>query len=175
MADEIERTIVVAYDEDTQRKRAEYLMDETHGENFSRDYQGLARRFEGTEEEFQEAYANLAEKVPEENIRVETAETLDFDNSVSGSWNYDLDLNPEVADSFVHFWFSQKAPGAEQTGENSYDMYSKKFGAAHAEYEVSGDEETDLEVEMEAGSEEALQGFKGLFEDELDQFSNAQR
>lgn len=174
MADEVSRTIVVAYDDDSQRKRAEYQLDEK-SDNFE-TYGGMLRRFEGPEEEFEETYQTLVEKVGEDNLRVETAEEVDMENfEVSDSINYDLDVSEESVTGFLNYWFSSQAPGSEKKGEKSFELYSKKFGSANVEYDTESTESgTQVQAHWEAGSEEALSGFTELFEEDLDQFETAQ-
>lgn len=174
MVDQVSRTIVVTYDEDTERKRAEYQLDEK-SDNFE-NYDGLLRRFEGPEEEFEETYQTLVEKVGEDNLRVETAEEVDMQNhEVSTELNYDLDVSEESVRGFLNYWFGSQAPGSEQKNENSFDLYSKKFGSGNVEYDTETTESgTQIETQWEAGSEEALSGFTELFEESLDQFESAQ-
>jgi hypothetical protein len=174
MVEEVSRTVVVSYDNDSQRKRAEYQMDEK-SDNFD-TYEGLVRRFEGSEEEFQERYQTLVEKVGEENLRVETADEVDMGElEVSTELSYDLGIEEGSVTGFLNYWFNSQAPGGEKTGENSFDLYSKKFGSAQVEYETESTEDgTSVRTEWQAGSEEALAGFTELFEDELDQFEASQ-
>jgi hypothetical protein len=174
MTDEVSRTIVVDYENDNQRKRAEYQLDQKS--NDFETYDGLVRRFEGSEEEFQVTYQTLVEKVGEEKLRVETAEDINMEDiSASKEITYDLGVDENSVSGFLNYFFNSVAPGGEKTGEESFDLYSKKFGKGHVEYTTETTKEgTRVETRWEAGTEEALSGFTGLFEEEVDEFEEAQ-
>ena len=176
MSDEkVTRTVVVDYDDDSERKRAEYQMDQK-SDNFSA-YQGLVRRFEGTEEEFDERYRTLAEKVGDENLYVETAEEIEHEDlAAQEETTYEIGVNSEAVETWMNYWFGSQAPGGQKTGEQSFALYSKKWGQAEVNYETeSTDSVTEVKTNWEAGSQEALEGFKGLFEEELETFEESQR
>jgi hypothetical protein len=179
--DEFARTFVVNYTDEngdkdhSMRKRAEYQMREPFGEFFS-PYEGMIRRFEGDKETFEEAYEAIAKKVGEENIQIERAEEVEMnDLSVSSGFNYDIGLNKEAVDGFLNYWFQTQAPKSEKVSENTYELNHKVHGLGSASYDTEEtDSGTSLEVEWRAHTDEAVEGFAGLFEEELETFVDSQ-
>ena len=179
--EEIARKVIIDYTDEngekdhSLRKRAEYQMRENFGEFFS-PYEGMTRRFEGDEETFEEAYEAIVKKVGEENICVERAEEVEMgDLSSSSELEYDIGVNKDAVDGFLNYWFQTQAPKAEQTGGKTYELNHKVHGLGSVSYDTESiNSGTRLEMEWRANTEESLEGFAELFEEELEEFEGSQ-
>lgn len=177
--DQVQRTVVVDYRDpdgnidDTLRKRAEYQAKK-RGDNVS-PYEGLVRRFEGTQKDFREFYDALVGKVGGDRVHVETAEEVEMqDLEASSEFEYEVEVPKESVDGFLNYWFQSKLPHSEETGENTYDFNHPRLGIGSVDYDTQGiGDRTRVNIEWEAATPEAVEEFAGLFQDDLRDFESA--
>lgn len=157
--------VVVDYEEDTERKRAEYLLDNWEEGTVS-SVRGLTRLVSDTD--IHDLYEALVSKVPEERISTyelsaveETAPTTD------ANLQYRLQADPERADWAMESVLNKRKAVDDPKGERTYAIYTKK-GRAEVSYDITerGDEIL-LDIEIE-GYGEATEFLREYFQEELE-------
>jgi hypothetical protein len=158
---------VVNYETDTERKRAEYLLD-NQKEGDIQPLEGMSRLASGIDVD--ELYDELAAKVPEEQIstyevdRIDTEATREQESIHEEFENVDPDRVTWAMDSIL-----KKRKAVKQgprNGTEIWGVYTKK-GRAEISYQVrSNNESVELDVTIE-GFGDAPGFLEEFIQDEL--------
>jgi hypothetical protein len=156
--------VVVDYDDDTERKRAEYLLD-NWDEGTVTSLHGLTRRVDGTD--IDELYEALAAKVPEEQISAFGIRQLDESaETTNTTLELRVETPPERVEWAMESVLEKRKAVDEPDAENTYAIYSKK-GRARVSYDISPrNHETTLSITIE-GYGDAPGFLREYFEKEL--------
>jgi hypothetical protein len=161
--DDAAHLVVVDYHEDTERKRAEYLLD-NWDEGRVESVRGLTRIVHDAD--IDDVYDALVAKVPED--RITTYELTPVNREVSTSdavLDFGLDTDPQRIEWAMESLLN-KRKAVDEPDENTYAVYSKK-GRATVRYEITPrDGGGDLRIEIE-GYGEAAEFLRDYFEEEL--------
>jgi hypothetical protein len=163
---------VVEYNDDSERKRVEYLFNNWEVGDVERP-DGLVRI--ATDVDNQELYKQLVTKIPEEQIqsfRLESA-TPDVDpESTTVEWT--IETTREPVESFLDYVFSKRKATLQSPEHNHYKVYTKK-GRADVRYTLTeNEEETTVQIRIE-GYPPAPGFLAEFFENELKEFSQSQQ
>lgn len=161
---------VVKYDDDAERKRAEYLFNNVEGA--VEKPEGLVRIVGDVDHE--ELYTKLVSKVPEEQVsayRLEPAETDVEPETVTVSET--VEASPDAVETFVEYIFSKKKAVLQSAARNEYEVYTKK-GRAEVSYRLSESSPTTVEIRIE-GLSDATEFLAEFFRDELGDYAASQR
>ena len=161
---------VVRYDDDAERKRAEYLFNNVDGTVDTP--KGLVRIAEGVDHE--ELYTKLVSKVPEEQVsayRLEPVETKVEPETETVSET--IEATPDAVETFVAYMFSKKKAVLQSAARNEYEVYTKK-GRAEVSYRLSDGPPTTVEIRIE-GLADATGFLAEFFETELGDYADSQR
>lgn len=158
---------VVDYETDTERKRAEYLLD-NQKEGEIKPIEGMSRLASGVDVD--ELYDELAAKVPEEQIstyeldRIDTEATRERENIHEEFGNADPERVTWAMDSILNKRKAVKQ--GPRDGTEIWGVYTKK-GRAEISYQVRNkDGGVELDVTIE-GFGDAPGFLKEFIEDEL--------
>jgi hypothetical protein len=156
--------VVVDYEADTERKRAEYLLDNWEAGSVE-SVRGLTRVVSGTD--VHELYDALVAKVPEDQI--ETYE-LSPVNSEASTSDEQLDIrtetDPERVEWAVESALNKRKAVEDPERDDTYAVYTKK-GRATVRYDIAPrDDGSALEIRIE-GYGEATEFLRDFFEEEL--------
>lgn len=165
MAADTEYLVVVDYEADTERKRAEYLLDNWE-EGSVESVSGLTRIVSGTD--IHELYDALVAKVPEDQI---TTHELTPVNSEASASDERLDLrtetDPERVEWAVESVLNKRKAVEDPEKDDTYAVYTKKGRATVSYNIIPRDDGTALEVRIE-GYGEATEFLRDFFEEELE-------
>jgi hypothetical protein len=163
---------VVSYQDDAERKRAEYLFNNwENGDIEAPD--GFVRIAAGIDHE--ELYESLVGKVPPEQVeafRLEPAET-DVDqerHTVEQAVNAQVD----AVDSFVEYILSKKKAVLQSAARNEYEVYTKK-GRAEVSYNLTENGDTTIVAIQVDGYPPAPEFLADFFQTELTEYANSQQ
>lgn len=163
---------VVSYEDDAERKRAEYLFNNwDEGEIDAPD--GFVRI--ASDIDHDELYEKLVGKIPPEQVdsyRLEPAEAdISSDRHIV---EQSINAHADAVDSFVEYILSKKKAVLQSAARNEYEVYTKK-GRADVSYQLSGtDEETTVTIQVE-GYPPAPEFLADFFETELSDYANSQQ
>lgn len=163
---------IVSYDDDSERKRVEYLFKNwDEGEVEHPD--GLVRVTSGVDHD--ELYEQLVTKVPADQIesyRLSSVDTELEPESITVERTIQAPQAP--VESFLNYVLSKRKAVLQSADRNEYEVYSKK-GRADVRYSLSGgDEETTVRVRID-GYPPAPSFLSDFFREELDEFSASQQ
>lgn len=158
---------VIDYDADTERKRAEYLLDNWESGHITK-IEGMNRLATGVD--FDDLYDKLAAKVPEE--RISTYELTEVDTQATRTQK-NIDKTFSEVDSERVEWAmdsilnKRKAVKQESRGGTEvWGIYTKK-GRAEISYQIrSTDATVELDITID-GFGEATEFLKEFIEEEL--------
>ena len=125
---------VVRYDDDAERKRAEYLFKNwSDGEITKPD--GLVRVAENVDHE--ELYERLLSKIPEENVTVYDIESVDSDvETTTEVVEQNVHATEDAVETFLEYILSKKKAVLQSAAHNEYELYTKK-GRADVSYTIT--------------------------------------
>ncbi len=126
--------MVVDYAEDTERKRAEYLLD-NWDEGEVESVRGLSRRVVGVD--IEELYERLVSKVPED--QVETYELDPVDASASERtepFEFAFDTDRDRVEWAMEAIMNKRKRVTQDAEHNVYGIYTKK-GRARVSYSIT--------------------------------------
>ena len=158
--------VVVEYEDDAERKRAEYLLD-NWDDGDTEPISGLSRLV--SDVDIDELYQELVSKVPERQISTyeltpvnaqATQQTVRFE--------YTFDTDTERVEWAMEALMNKRKSVTEDEGENVYGIYTKK-GRATIEYDIT-DLSTD-EVQLTGkitGYGDAPEFLREFIKDELE-------
>jgi hypothetical protein len=156
--------VIVDYDEDTERKRAEYLLN-NWDDGIVTSPHGLTRRVENAD--IDELYAALAAKVPEEQISAfEIRQVSGSVEITDATLELHVDTPLERVEWAIESVLNKRKAVDETDEKNTYAVYSKK-GRAKISYDIySHGDDTVLSVTIE-GYGSAPEFLREYFEEEL--------
>lgn len=156
--------VVVDYEADTERKRAEYLLD-NWDEGSVESVRGLTRMVSGTD--IHELYDALAAKVPEDQIETYDLTPVNSEASTSDErLDIRTDTDPERVEWAVESVLNKRKAVEDPERDDTYAVYTKK-GRATVRYDiVPRDDGSTLEIRIE-GYGEATEFLRDFFEEEL--------
>jgi hypothetical protein len=161
---------VVAYDDDAERKRAEYLFNNVEGT--AERPEGLVRIVRDVDHE--ELYTKLVAKVPEEQVSAYRLDPTEADvDPETVTVSETVDATPDAVETFVEYMFSKKKAVLQSATHNEYEVYSKK-GRAEVSYRLSGGPPTTVEIRV-TGLTDAAEFLAGFFRSELGDYAASQR
>jgi hypothetical protein len=171
-ADDETYLFVVSYDDDAERKRAEYLFNNWSEGKIERP-EGLVRIVSGTDHD--ELYEQLITKVPEEQVASYAIESIEPDvEPETVRVERTIHAPRQAVESFLDYVFSKRKAVLQSADRNEYDVYTKK-GRAEVRYSLDEtDGATTVRVRIE-GYPPAPAFLADFFGDELDEFSASQR
>lgn len=157
--------VTVEYEDDAERKRAEYLLDNWE-EGSVKSVTGLSRIARCVD--IHDLYDSLVAKIPESRISTYELTSVSSDVTTSGErLSLRTAAQPDRVEWAMESVLNKRKAVQEPGAENSFAVYTKK-GRANVEYEVHGrGEDVVLEIEIE-GFGEAATFLRDYFEDELE-------
>ena len=164
---------LVDYEEDAERKRAEYLFDNWEGGTIERP-SGLVRIADGVDSD--ELYERLVTKIPAEQVeayRLDSAES-DVDPEVIRIEER-IDASADAVEAFLEYILSKKKAVVQSATRNEYEAYTKK-GRAEVSYELTdGDGSGSVSVRVRVtGYPPAPSFLAEFFETELSEYATSQ-
>ena len=171
-SDEVEEYLyVVEYEEDAERKRAEYLFNNWESGEINRP-SGLVRIGKGVDND--ELYEQLITKVPAEQISVYQLDTVDADVEPEKTHiKKEVDASVDAVETFLEYILSKKKAVLQSATRNEYEVYTKK-GRAELSYEIrEGDDHVVVHVRIE-GYPPAPSFLADFFETELTDYAASQ-
>jgi hypothetical protein len=171
-SDEVEKYLyVVEYEEDAERKRAEYLFNNWGSGEINRP-DGLVRIGKGVDND--ELYEQLITKVPAEQISVYQLDTVDADVEPEKALiKKEVDASVDAVETFLEYILSKKKAVLQSATRNEYEVYTKK-GRAELSYEIrEGDDSVVVHVRIE-GYPPAPSFLADFFETELTDYAASQ-
>lgn len=125
---------VVQYDDDAQRKRAEYLFKNWSDGNITKP-DGLVRIAYNVNRE--DLYERLLAKIPEENVSVYNIEFIDSDiETTTEVVEQNVHATVDAVDTFLKYILSKKKAVLQSATHNEYEVYTKK-GRAEVSYSIT--------------------------------------
>ena len=169
--DEDRYLYVVDYEEDAERKRAEYLFNNWEEGEIDRP-SGLIRIAEGIDRD--ELYEQLVAKVPEEQVDLYRLEPVDTDvEPESVMVEQRIAASIDAVETFVEYILSKKKAVLQSAARNEYEVYTKK-GRAEVGYRLN---ETEGQVVAQIninGYPPAPSFLADFFETELTEYATSQ-
>jgi len=162
---------LVDYEEDAERKRAEYLF-KNWGDGTIERPSGLVRIADGVDSD--ELYEQLVTKVPAEQVeayRLDSAES-DIDPEVV-TVEERINASPDAVEAFLEYILSKKKAVLQSAARNEYEAYTKK-GRAEVSYELTDDDGfVSVQVRV-TGYPPAPSFLAEFFETELSEYATSQ-
>lgn len=170
MSDEEEYLFVVSYGDDKERKRIEYLFNNSNGE--IKKPEGLVRI--GGNIDHDELYEQIVTKVPPEQVssyRLEPVDTEVDPESVIVEESIPAAL--EGVEGFIEYMLSKKKAVLQSAERNEYEVYTKK-GRADISYQLTErGKKVDVQIRVE-GYSPAPEFLASFFETELADYAESQ-
>jgi hypothetical protein len=162
---------VVSYEEDAERKRAEYLFNNWEGGDI-KPPDGFVRI--AADVDHDRLYEKLVGKIPPEQVRSFRLEPVDADVSRDRHTVEETVSAPaDTVESFLEYILSKKKAVLQSGTRNEYEIYSKK-GRAEVSYHLSeADGNTTVVLHVE-GYPPAPEYLAGFFETELTDYARSQ-
>lgn len=170
--DEYEHLFVVEYEEDTERKRVEYLFNNWEEGNITRP-DGIIRMT--SDVDYDDLYEQLLTKVPEEQIAsYELARSEPTVDKQTKRIERTINAPMDTVESFLNYVFSKRKGVVQSAEHNEYEIVTKK-GRADVRYTLSEDDGTTTTRIIIEGYEPTPSFLSEFFEKELDEFSASQQ
>ncbi|MDB2245243.1 hypothetical protein PM076_14890 [Halorubrum ezzemoulense] len=170
--DEYEHLFVVEYEEDTERKRVEYLFNNWEEGNITRP-DGIIRIT--SDVDYDDLYEQLLTKVPEEQITsYELARSEPTVDKQTKRIERTINAPMDTVESFLNYVFSKRKGVVQSAEHNEYEIVTKK-GRADVRYTLSEDDGTTTTRIIIEGYEPTPSFLSEFFEKELDEFSASQQ
>jgi hypothetical protein len=161
---------VVEYEEDAERKRAEYLFKNWDEGSIDRP-DGLVRIVEGVAHE--ELYEQLIAKVPAEQVTSYELEPIEADVEVETVVVEEtVDASVDAVEAFLEYILSKRKAVLQSASRNEYEVYSKK-GRAEVSYDVTDGERVAVRIRVD-GYPPAPAFIAEFFETELADYAASQ-
>lgn len=162
---------IVDYEEDAERKRAEYLFNNWENGRISRP-SGLVRIAEGVDHE--ELYEKLVAKVPAEQIEMYHLRSTDTEiEPETITVEKEVSASVDAVETFVQYIMSKKKAVLQSAAHNEYEVYTKK-GRGEVSYELT-DEGRYVSVRIRVtGYSPAPSFLTDFFETELTDYAASQ-
>jgi len=156
---------VVSYEDDAERKRAEYLFNTWEGGNLYKP-EGIVRVAEGVDHE--DLYEDLLVKFRSEQIDAYALSSLEAPRTPEQrSIERSIAADPDTVRSMLQYLISRKK--GEETGDGMYEVYTNK-GRADVEVSLSTEaEETTVVIQVQ-GHPPVIDQLTTYLEAELDEF-----
>ncbi|WP_142860745.1 hypothetical protein [Salinigranum halophilum] len=167
-----EYIFIVTYEDETERKRVEYLFNNWEDGKIDRP-KGVIRLTAGVDHD--KLYEQLLTKVPEEQVTSYKLDRSDPDIEPSRrTVERSISAPEQTVNSFLEYVFSKRKAVIQSREYNEYEMYTKK-GRADVRYTLTtSDGDTTARIVIE-GYEPAPSFLGDFFEEELDEFSASQQ
>lgn len=159
--------LVVDYEADAERKRAEYLLDNWEGGNIEK-IQGMTRLASGVD--IEELYDDLAAKIPEQRIstyEVNEISTKATRTELSISHSFE-ETNPERVEWAMETILNKRkaVKQGSRDGTEIWGVYSKKGRAEISYHIISKNRQVELQISIE-GFGDAAEFLKKFIQEEL--------
>lgn len=163
---------VVDYEDETERKRVEYLFNNWDEGKIARP-DGVTRVAAGVDHD--ELYQQLLTKVPEDRVDTYELSTVDADVSPETVTVERTVTAPRApVESFLEYVLSKRKAVLQSEARNEYELYTKK-GRAEVRYTLESDGiETSVRLRI-TGYQPAPSFLGEFFGEELDEFSASQQ
>ena len=162
---------IVDYEEDAERKRAEYLFNNWDEGEINRP-SGLVRIAEGIDHD--ELYEQLVAKVPEQQVDICRLEPVDTDvEPESVMIEQRIAASIDAVETFVEYILSKKKAVLQSAARNEYEVYTKK-GRAEVGYRLNETEEQVVAQININGYPPAPSFLAEFFEAELTEYAASQ-
>lgn len=158
--------IVIDYEDDAERKRAEYLLDNWDDGSVD-SLQGLSRI--ATELNIQELYEDLVTKVPQDRITVQELNEVQTEAAQQKSeFDIQFDTNKEKIEWAIEAIMNKRKTIEKNKDENIYGVYTKK-GRGTVKFTISDAPDDQIQLIGEiTGFGDAPVFLKQYILDELD-------
>jgi hypothetical protein len=169
--DEERYLYIVDYEEDAERKRAEYLFNNWEDGSIERP-SGLIRIAEGIDRD--ELYERLVGKVPEEQVDIYRLQPVDTDVEPKNiAVEQRIDASVDAVETFLDYVLSKKKAVLQSAARNEYEVYTKK-GRAEVSYTLSeADDQIVVRIDIN-GYPPAPSFLAEFFETELTDYATSQ-
>jgi len=125
---------IVDYEEDAERKRAEYLFNNWEDGSIERP-SGLVRIAEGVDRD--KLYERLVGKVPEKQVDIYRLQPVDTDvEQKNAIVEQRIDASVDAVETFLDYVLSKKKAVIQSAARNEYEVYTKK-GRAEVSYTLN--------------------------------------
>lgn len=167
-----EYLFVVDYEDETERKRVEYLFNNWDEGDIARP-EGVTRVAAGVDHD--ELYRQLLNKVPDDQVDAYRLSAVDADVSPETVTVERTVTAPRApVESFLEYVLSKRKAVLQSEARNEYELYSKK-GRAEIRYTLDSDG-TETSVRLQITGYQPAPSFLGdFFGEELDEFSASQQ
>lgn len=167
-----EHLFIVSYEDETERKRVEYLFNNWDEGDISRP-QGVVRVTSGVAPD--ELYEKLLTKVPEDRIAAyELDRTEPEVTKETRRIKREINAPKDTVESFIQYVFSKRKAVLQSSERNEYEVVTKK-GRADVRYSVSSTNGTTTARIVIEGYEPTLSFLQDFFQQELNEFSASQQ
>lgn len=163
---------VIQYDDDAERKRAEYLFKNWSDGKITKP-DGLVRIADDVDHE--ELYERLLSKIPEQNISVYDIESVDSDvETTTEVVEQNVHATEDAVETFLEYILSKKKAVLQSATHNEYELYTKK-GRADVSYSITASTDgVDVSVRI-VGYSPAPNFLAQFFATELAEYANSQQ
>lgn len=166
-----EYLFVVEYDDDAERKRAEYLFNNWELGTIESPG-GLVRVV--SDADYAELYEALVAKVPPEQVQSYRIEPVESDVTPETiTIEQRVDAPQDAVESFIEYIFSKKKAVLQSSAHNEYEVYTKK-GRSEVTYQLSEQGPTTEVTIRVSGYSPAPEFLSDFFETELTDYANSQ-
>jgi len=158
--------VVVNYEDDAERKRAEYILNNWDGGNIS-PVQGLSRQVTGVE--IDDLYEQIVSKVSEDRVEVYELEPTDAQaKRRTERFEFTFETDRERVEWAMEAIMNKRKRVTEDEGENVYGIYTKK-GRATISYTITEIPDGRIQLTGEiSGYGEAPEFLREYITEELD-------
>ena len=162
---------LVDYEEDAERKRAEYLFNNWDDGTIGRP-SGLVRIAEGIDSD--ELYEQLVTKVPAEQVRTYRLDPAESDvDPETVIVEERINASVDAVEAFLEYILSKKKAVLQSASRNEYEAYTKK-GRAEVSYDLTDDGGKVVVRVQVAGYPPAPSFLAEFFEAELAEYATSQ-
>lgn len=169
--DESAHLFIVRYDDDTERKRVEYLFNNWEDGDIENP-SGLVRIARDADHDA--LYEQLISKVPEEQVSSYRLDAIEPDvTPETAVVEQTIHTAGEAVETFVEYMLSKKKAVLQSAAQNEYEVYTKK-GRADVSYRLTTDDGTSTVTIRITGYPPAPDFLAEYFRTELESYAASQ-
>lgn len=152
MLNEGDILITLDYEDDAERKRAEYFLKE-NAEAEAQKLNGLVRVLSGDQEQVEQTIQGLSGKVDSENLSYGAIDKSQISSKKSeyGQLNFEFDASADRADwalDYIENRGFDRGRSPEVVGDNKWEIIDNELGPVLMSYDFSNLDEGELSFEL---------------------------